>query len=601
MPPGSALGLALSDKVQDGDDPQIHSNENFWKTKVAEMKRAGVPWNVFVHDNAWRGGKDHLWQWDLQKYPDPAEFEAFSVQNGMVNMLDFNRRDAQLTPLFAQLLPRTVPNGGMIAGARGPENFEDFPDFTDPGVRDAFFGVMATNTFSKGFAGDFLWLDEFDFPINPQGLQANGRTWTENANAYFYFLEKAVGDGWDKFFQGKKRPYVISRGSSAGAQRFGYMWSGDLQSTQGEMQLQIRGMQAAGLSGFPFWTHDAGGFFGDPALGPLKAGDRRHPNPVLYRNWAAAMGSFSPFWKPHGLGLRFPLDNLDIPGLPGFDTDEVAAMKRYAQLRMRLYPYNYTIARQAHDQGLPMARAMLIDHQNEDLAWKADQQYMWGDQFLIAPVTDDGRNPTRQTQVAVWFPQGVWWDFNAPEAGPFQSNGQGLSGMSASTGILPTFVKAGSMIPEYQPANTIRDLDRQTLVLEVFPGADGGTQVVEDDETSEDFLKGANRAVPIQYQDRTSTIMIGDARGAQFTGAVTQRRYVIELHGQTAFRSFRAVQGGQTETLAQVATREQALAQGGAFFESTKRTLTLVTSRKAVVTLAPGAAASRPVLIEPVR
>lgn len=241
---------------------------------------------------------------------------------------------------------------------------------------------------SLHYPGDGLWIDETDElgPL-PYGAQAaNGWTWSELRNAYFLFALKGIGqDGWDPDAAGHigraKRPWIWTRGATAGQQRYGHYWTGDIESSYDEMRLQIRGMQAAGLGGFPYADIDGGGFVAPPG-GVL--------SDAFYQNWPAGWSSLSPIWRPHGAAdtavagqraSRWPLDQ---------GPAAQATFKKYGELRYTLMPYIYTLAHDAHATGMPMARAMVIDYQNRADAYAHDLQYMWGPSMLVAPL----RHPT---------------------------------------------------------------------------------------------------------------------------------------------------------------------------------------------------------------
>jgi len=220
------------------------------------------------------------------------------------------------------------------------------------------------------FPGDALWIDEFDeMGAAPNNMQlANGRHWAEMRNYWFFLIAKAlVQEGWDQPPENKsalhnKRPYVWVRGMTAGAQRYASLWTGDIYPTHDDMQTQIRAMQLAGVSGFPFWGHDAGGFYDWK--------NNRGPDEKLYAQWAMAFGSFAPIWKPHGMGQsRWPLDRSP-------ENQKIA--QQYAQWRYELMPYIYTAAHMAAATGVPMARPLLLDYPNNKNAWKYDLQYLCG-------------------------------------------------------------------------------------------------------------------------------------------------------------------------------------------------------------------------------
>jgi alpha-glucosidase (family GH31 glycosyl hydrolase) len=510
LPPLAAFGLGLSDKIGD----TLPSSDGWWRDHVAQLRAGGWPFDVIIHDNCWRGGKTAAWRWDRTRYPDPADFERFSRQNGVVSMLDFNRADAPLSagwqPSF--LLPGTT----------------DWPDYSSAQVRDWFWNLLWTQTFDPalGYPGDLLWLDEPDEDVTPSGRLANGRAWEEMGAYYFFLLAKSVGEGWDRSFAGAKRPYFMARGMTAGAQRWASLWSGDIDTTWVEMQRQIRGMQAAGLSGFPFWAHDAGGFQVLPA-------------DAMYRRWAVAMGSFSPVWKPHGLGLRFPWQ---------FSAAAQEDLRTYGNLRMALLPYLYSYAHAAHATGVPLARPMFLDAPHDPIAWQKDLQYLWGRELLVVPATDDSGT------VPVWLPAGRWYDFwtDAVHDGPATLT------RAAPGGLQPMFVRAGAILPEARPMASTSAWDKSVLVVQVYPGADGAFALYDDDGLSEAHESGARTTTSLAWRDAAFTLSVGAAAGS-YAGAPTARRYEVHLHAQTQPRAL-YVNG---QPIANAASESAAIAAGG--------------------------------------
>jgi alpha-D-xyloside xylohydrolase len=489
LPPLAAFGLGLSDKL----DNTLPSDEVWWKDKVMQLRAGGWPFDVIIHDNCWRGGKTAPWRWDLTRYPDPTEFAAWSVANNVINMLDFNRADDTLSdgwqPAYA--LPGTT----------------DWPDFSSALVRDWFWGLLRSQTFDPALhrPGDLLWLDEPDEDVAPSGPLADGRSWDEDANYYFFLMAKSVGEGWSQTFGTSKRTFIMSRGMGAGAQRWAGLWTGDINNSYTEMAEQIRGMQAAGLSGFPFWSHDAGGFW---AL----------PSDSMYRQWSMSMGSFSPIWRPHGQGLRFPWL---------FSAAAQADARKYGNLRMTLLPYLYSLAHEAHASGLPMARAMLLDSPTDPAAWVADREYLWGPRLLVAPAIGDGGG-----SVSVWLPPGSWYDY-WDDTAPAMAGGRTIS-YPAPTGTLPLLVRAGALLPE--AVGTLASThawDRSQLMVQVYTGDSGQFTVREDDGVTDAFESGAETRTALTYTDATMTLEIAPD-GGSYTGAPSTRSYQAHFHGLPA-------------------------------------------------------------------
>ncbi len=503
--PRSAFGLALSDKGNDhtSSDP---SDEQWWKKKITSHRLAGFPLDHIVNDNRWRAGGGQRCQsyfdWDTTRYPDPKEYAEWVRSNGLILTLDFNRCIASHSegwdPSF------NIPKSDSI-------DFNDSaPDFTRQEVRDWFWKLFWTKSLDPRlcYPGDALWIDEFDEmgKASPDMVLGNGRTWREMRNYWFFLIAKSlVQQGWDKKFEDAKRPFVWVRGMTAGGQRYATLWSGDIKPSYADMKTQVRSLQLAGLSGFPFWGHDAGGY---------NNWEENHgPDDTMYRQWSMAFGSFTPFWKPHGIGRsRWPLDRPE-------------AIQRdahiYSELRYRLMPYLYSNAHVASASGLAIARAMVIDHQNNEKAWTHDLQYMWGESMLVAPNCSDSDN------VNVWLPEGKWFDFWNENI----INGNKELSYRAPIGVLPLFVKSGSIIPMGNFALSTAFLSTECLTVHVYTGNDAKFRLVEDDGITERYRsKGEKRITDFSFLQNNSTLRISASSGT-YTAAARQRNFTIEFHG----------------------------------------------------------------------
>ena len=505
LPPLAIFGLGLSDKGND-ENSAAPSNELWWKQKVTDHRNAGFPIDHLINDNRWRagGGKrcESYFEWDTSRFPDPREYEQWVKANGLVVTIDFNRCIAKSSEEWKSSY--NIPITDSI------DFGESAPDFTRPEVRDWFWRLhwkKSLNT-SLSYPGDALWIDEFDeLGKAPLWMTlGNGRTWEEMKNYWFFLIAKAlVQEGWDKKLAPEKRPFVWIRGMTAGAQRYATLWSGDIKPTYREMRSQIRGMQLAGLSGFPFWGHDAGGFYDWE--------NKRGPDDTLYCRWSMAFGSFSPFWKPHGMGQsRWPLDR-------GPEAQQAARL--YGSLRYGLMPYTYTFAHEAAATGIPIARAMVIDHQSNILAWRYDLQYYWGNEILVAP------DCSPDSSVAIWLPEGTWYDFWTDSV---RSGNQEFV-RTARQYLLPLFVKAGSIIPMAPPALSTAFMRKDSLTIHVYTGGDGSFTLYEDDGKSEFYrTRREMRTTRFTFIQSIMALNIGASAGS-YEEAPSTRSYRIEFHG----------------------------------------------------------------------
>lgn len=504
LPAISMFGLQLTDKSHDHNSP-TPSDEQWWKNKVAEHRAAGYPLDHLVNDNRWRaaGGQRCVskLEWDKERYPDPKAYAEWQKAQGLVMTVDFNRCIGQFSDGWKPEF--NIPETGEIDFAASA------PDLTNAEFRRWFWQVFYDNTLNPalGYPNDALWIDEFDeMGAAPKKMiLANGRSSAEMRNYWFFLIAKSlVQEGWDKS-DINKRPFVWVRGMTAGAQRYATLWSGDIQPNHADMANQIRSMQLAGLSGFPYWGHDAGGFFNFE--------EEYGPDDKLYQQWAMAFGSFAPLWKPHGMGQsRWPLDRSEA---------SQATAHKYATIRYELMPYLYTAAHQAAATGIPIARPMLLDYGQDPKAWQFDLQYMWGDNLLVAPNAD------ATDKKSVWLPAGQWYDYETKQP----VAGDQVLEVAAPVGSLPLFAKAGAIIPQRDFALSTAFIDAQRLQLDIYAGEDGRTQLIEDDGVTEDYRR--NNAVmrtDIEYQQQTRKLTISAAQG-HYQGAPETRHYTIRVYG----------------------------------------------------------------------
>lgn len=537
LPAKSIFGIHLSD-----NDPRLPDDkpidQNWWKTMVANHRAAGFPLDHIVFDNDWRaasplrGGEMGLWggsqfAWEPTRYPDPKEFRTWCDKEGLTLTLDLNLNNcndsAGWQPSFN--LKPTDKNDDV----KSPSE----PDFSNPVVRRWIWDLFWSKAFDPAlkYPGDAIWLDEPDgIWAEPKHRLANGRTWHEMQNYYFFLYASAVaGEGWDNAEKGAtpgigeaKRPHIWIRGGTAGMQRYASHWTGDIDFTQPFYRGHIIGMQASGLAGFPFFNHDAGGF-GRNQKDPTGAGDVEGPDDNYYIQWGMALGSFTPLWRPHGYGHpRWPLNR---------SKESQRYFRQYATLRYEMMPYIYSMAHEANARGMPLARPLAVMYPERPEAWDPahQYQYFWGDALMIVPAKEISSNPL---ETSAWFPPAArWYDFWTNEQVNVAPEGA-VKTITTTFGRLPVFVRAGAIIPRQKFALSTAWLSDAALHLDVFAGADGRYELQEDDGVSERFrTRGELRRTTIVYRESPTRSLTIQAAVGSYAGASAQREYRVRIHG----------------------------------------------------------------------
>ena len=173
---------------------------------------------------------------------------------------------------------------------------------------------------------------------------------------------------------------LFARSATAGGQQYPVHWGGDCESTFVAMAESLRGGLSLAASGFGYWSHDIGGFEGTP-------------DPAVFKRWVA-FGLLSSHSRLHGSGsYRVPW---------AFDDEAVDVLRHFTKLKLSLMPYLAAAAEEAHRDGVPMMRPMVLEFPDDPTAAYLDRQYMLGPDVLVAPVMSaDG-------EVTFYVPAGTW-------------------------------------------------------------------------------------------------------------------------------------------------------------------------------------------------
>lgn len=318
------------------------------------------------------------------------------------------------------------------------------------------------------------------------------------------------------------RPWSLQRNGYPGiAQWGGWVWSGDTEASWKTLEAQIAVGLNYSMSIGPFWGSDIGGFFPNEEL----TGE-------LYARWyqfgafCASFRSHGRTWQtrlPWGWGLSDfgPLEGTKNPLKSELNNKSIEPVcKKFTELRYQLLPYNYTLAWEARNTGMPMMRAMWLHYPDDELCRKTGDQYMWGSDMLIAPVFQKGA-VTR----TIYLPKGHWYDWWTNKL----ENGSRLVTRAVDLSVIPIYVRAGAIIP-FDP---IRQYTGQTstvpTTLKVYSGSDGQFTLYEDDGISLEYLKGKATWTSISWNDKEKQLTIAPGAPKGFKNEACSRSFRIEL------------------------------------------------------------------------
>jgi alpha-glucosidase (family GH31 glycosyl hydrolase) len=321
---------------------------------------------------------------------------------------------------------------------------------------------------------------------------------TERHNLFPIAYAKAAYQSFAEHRGG--RGFNLTREGYAGIQRYPYIWAGDWPSRWKFYAPVVRAGLNAALSGIAIWGHNIGGF---EEVAPEE----------LYLRWTA-YGLFTPV--AHLLGMEHP--RYKEPWRYG--DRALATFRRYAQLRYRLMPYIYSAAHQAYADGVPMMRPLVLEYPEDRQTYDVDDQYLFGDFLMIAPVTVEGARAR-----SVYLPAGVWFDYWTGE----RHDGSRRIDYPAPVETLPILVKGGGILPMQPEMAYVDEKPVDPLTLEVFPSGRSQLTLYEDDGRSREYQEGAFSLTRVACLDgpRGVELRVDPPRGSF---PVPARRYELLVH-----------------------------------------------------------------------
>jgi hypothetical protein len=463
-----------------------------------------VPLDVLIVDtdykwpNHWDG-----WQWTQVFFENPSRFLNWAHSQGLDVTLNVHPSISTDDPSFAAA---DAAAGGLIDGGDRCRAFLPDPDavcavwdWARPAHVASYFSLHAP--FEQAGV-DSWWLD---YCCDESRAVAAGLTPDTWINALYAQRERDRGLRWLPLTRIGSSVFDYGA-ASAGAwaeHRSAIHFTGDTYDTWAMLDFQTRFTAAEGGIGLPYVSHDIGSFHGDELPDDL------------YVRWIQ-----SGFVQPI---LRLHSDH--APRLPweyGGRAGEIAAL--FLRLRESYVPYLYTLARQAYDDGLPIARAMYLGWPDRKEAYRFDRQYMLGDELLVAPVAAPG-DPARKR---VWFPPGDWVDVFTGEV----HSGPRAETLSVPLERMPVFARAGAIVPRQEYSDYTGRGAPDPLILNVYAGADGRFSLYEDEGVGFGYQRASYARTPLRWDEATgaATLTIRRAHG-HYPGEPTARSYSVRVSG----------------------------------------------------------------------
>lgn len=405
-----------------------------------------IPVEVLVVDMDWHytdpahGGWTG-WTWNEWLFPQHKRFLNFLRDKNL--KITLNLHPASGIKKFEAAYPQIASENGI-----DPSSEQDVPWVSsDKQLMKSVFNHILDPMTDNGVS--FWWLDWQQHPYDTK-IDSLSNTWWLNY-VFFSKMQKERPD---------VRPLLYHRWGGLGNHRYQIGFSGDSYATWTTLAYMPYFTATASNVCYGFWSHDIGGHMLLPGQDSF--------DPELYVRFMQ-FGTYSPVLRSHST------KNAILQKEPWrFDLPKLQAIRNAIQERYRLAPYVYTIARAAHDTGVSMVRPMYYDYPNADEAYQFKNQYMFGDQMIVRPVTTPGKDGF--ATVDVWLPEGRWYE---KASGTLLEGGKTYNRTFALDEV-PVYIKAGAIVPVHAERQTNLRHNNAPIAFEIYPGGNDTFALYED-------------------------------------------------------------------------------------------------------------------------
>lgn len=405
-----------------------------------------IPFSVAILDMDWhpteltpKQGKGWTgYTWNKSLFPDPADFLAQLHARGL--MCSLNLHPAEGIQPHEEQYAAAAEHMGL-----DPEKKRDIPfDMCSKKFADVYFEDMLKPREKEGV--DFWWIDWQQGDAS--GIDGADPLWLLN---HFHYLHSAE--------QGK-RPLILSRYAGPGSHRYPVGFSGDTVISWASLRFQPYFTATAANIGYGWWSHDIGGHCGGVC------------DEELMTRWVQ-FGVFSPIMRLHSTSNLF---NGKEPW--NFSPEICEILKGFLRLRHQLIPYLYTMNCRSAEEGIMPLRPMYYLHPGQEEAYQVPDQYYFGDQLLVCPITEPVSRETGLGSVFAWIPEGVFYDVFTGQ----RYTSKGMRILHRPISQIPVLAKAGTILPLTAPEEAERfgTALPESLEVHVFCGADGEYTMYED-------------------------------------------------------------------------------------------------------------------------
>ncbi|MDR2763825.1 MAG: DUF5110 domain-containing protein [Tannerella sp.] len=463
IPPLWGLGLKYRAKST-FNDQQVVKFAQYFRDKH-------IPCDMFGLEPGWHSASYSCsYAWNPNNFPEPDNF--LRTMHGMDYKLNLweHAYVHPTSPIFEQILPFS----GDYAVWKGA-----VPDFITGEAKEIFGSYHKQHFIDEGIAafkldecdaayyhmadGEWSFPDIARFPSGIDGVQYR--------QLFGLLYQKMI---WELYRKSNRRTLLEVRASHLFAAPYGSVLYSDMYDHSDYIRMILN----AGFSGIN-WSPEVRQMVSEDDL------IRRLQSSLMSAHMVVDCWFLNnPPWFHYDKEKNN--NNEVLPNYPELEQK----VKKLIELRMSLIPYLYAAFARYHFEGIPPFRSLILDYPDDKNVWTVENQYMMGDQLMCAPFIDG------VSEREVYFPQGVWYDFNHP--GRKYGGGQSCT-IQMTTGEIPLFVKEGAILPLADPVEYITSETVLDITCRVYGNPEKSFFLFEDDGETFDFEKGAFNRIELSW------------------------------------------------------------------------------------------------------
>jgi len=467
-------------------------SDNELRSLVDNFHTYDLPLDVLVVDMDWhytepgKGGWTG-YTWNRRLFPDPDGFLSYLKKNKLQVTLNLHPADGVASyednyPALAKWMGVDTTTTKVIPYEGSNKQF-----------MSGWLNTILRPMEKKGI--DFWWLD-WQQRLNDAKYTNLSNTWWINY-VLFSNMER----------NGDTRPLLYHRWGGLGNHRYQIGFSGDSFISWASLDFQPYFNSTASNVLYGYWSHDIGGHTA-----------ANHIDPELYVRWLQ-FGALSPILRTHST------KNSNLNKEPWvFNNEYFTVIRNTIQERYQIAPYVYAMARKTYDDALSLCRPMYYDYPENKEAYDNKNEYMFGDNMLVYPITAPMENG--KSKVKVWLPAGNdWYEW---QTGTLLKGGQTVE-RTFRLDEYPIYVKAGSVLPFYDKEVKNLQNNEEPVIVTVFPGQSSSFNMYEDNGNDKDYAtKYATTLLTSEKAGNVQTIKIG-ARKGEYKDMPASRNFKVRV------------------------------------------------------------------------